>query len=654
MRDRARLIIHDNGGVVSIAVFFVVMAVTFSLITDTFLTQTNLLNILRQIAPLMIVAVAMTFVITTAGIDLSVGSVLALVNALAAISLQAGLAWPLVIVLMLGVGIVIGLFQGFFIAYEGIPAFIVTLAGLSSIRGTALLLTKGYSIPIDPQSPFNAIGRGWVFGLPMPAIIAVVVLALGFLVFNETTFGRYVTGVGANAEAVRRAGVDTKRITLAVYALSGFAAAIAGIIIAGAPRKRILERRRGLRTRGHRRGRAGRNEPVRRPRHDARHDARGADRRGDRQRPHPLSYVAVHHADRRGLHHSHRGLAELPPVPHGAADELRKAGANMAKPTIGVHSGLVRTVLGPIPVEAMGVTLMHEHILLDASSWWKRPCCGSEIAIAERPLDISMIGDLRMNPFLNRDNCGLLDVRAAIEELNHFVEYGGKTVVDPTNLGIGRDPSALQRISRRTGLNIVMGAGFYLEPSHPPYVKDMTVETIAEAIARDCGLSEDEPEVCAGIIGEIGISKDFTPAEEKVLRGAARASKLSGAPLSIHLPGWERHAHRVLDVVESEGADLRHVVLCHMNPSLHDPKYQRSLADRGAFIEYDMIGMDFFYADQQAQSPCDEENAIAICRLVDDGYLNSILMSQDVFLKMMLCGTAGLATAISSSISCRA
>jgi simple sugar transport system permease protein len=231
-RNRARLIIHDNGGVVSIAVFFVVMAVTFSVITDTFLTQTNLLNILRQTAPLMIVAVAMTFVITTAGIDLSVGSVLALVNALAAISLQAGLAWPLVIVLMLGVGIAIGLFQGFFIAYEGIPAFIVTLAGLSSIRGTALLLTKGYSIPIDPQSAFNAIGRGWVFGLPMPAIIAVVVLALGFLVFNETTFGRYVTGIGANAEAVRRAGVDTKRITLAVYALSGLAAAIAGIIIA--------------------------------------------------------------------------------------------------------------------------------------------------------------------------------------------------------------------------------------------------------------------------------------------------------------------------------------------------------------------------------------------------------------------------------------
>jgi simple sugar transport system permease protein len=232
MRGRLQLMIRDNGGVFSIAAFFVVMVIVFSLITDTFLTEANLLNILRQIAPLMIVAVAMTFVITTAGIDLSVGSVLALINALAAISLQAGVYWPVVVALMLAAGIVIGLIQGFFVAYEGIPAFIVTLAGLSAIRGAALLLTKGYSIPIAPQSPFNEIGRGWVFGLPMPAVIAVIVLLLGFVAFNETTFGRYVTGVGANAEAVRRAGVDTKRVTLSVYAISGLAAAMAGIIIA--------------------------------------------------------------------------------------------------------------------------------------------------------------------------------------------------------------------------------------------------------------------------------------------------------------------------------------------------------------------------------------------------------------------------------------
>ncbi|KAB2873297.1 MAG: phosphotriesterase [Bauldia sp.] len=309
---------------------------------------------------------------------------------------------------------------------------------------------------------------------------------------------------------------------------------------------------------------------------------------------------------------------------------------------VGVRSGKVTTVLGQIPVEAMGITLMHEHLLLDASSWWKRPCCAVDIGMAERPIDVGMLGDLRMNPFLNRDNCQLVDADVAIEELMRFVELGGRTVVDPTNLGIGRDPRALQKISRRTGLHVVMGAGFYLEPSHPDYVRQMSVDAIAALIARDCGgVPDDMPIVAAGIIGEIGISKDFTAEEEKVLRGAARASRLSGAPLSIHLPGWERHGHRVLNVIEEEGGDLRHTVLCHMNPSLGDPGYQRSMADRGAFLEYDMIGMDFFYADQQVQSPCDEENAAALARLVADGYINAILISQDVFLKMMLTRHGG-------------
>jgi phosphotriesterase-related protein len=313
----------------------------------------------------------------------------------------------------------------------------------------------------------------------------------------------------------------------------------------------------------------------------------------------------------------------------------------MTEQAVGVRSGRVMTVLGPIPVEAMGITLMHEHIVLDTSSWWKRPCCATDIGLAERPLDVSMLGELRMNPFLNRDNCGLLDAEVAIEELTRFSELGGRTVVDPTNVGIGRDPLALQRISRRTGLNIVMGAGFYLQPSHPERVARMSIDEIAAEIARDCGAMPEKPDVLAGLIGEIGISKDFTEAEEKVLRGAARASHLSGVPLSIHLPGWERLAHRVLDTIEAEGGDLGHTVLCHMNPSLHDRAYQRSLAARGAFLEYDMIGMDYFYADQQAQSPCDEENAAAIAGLIEDGYLGSVLLSQDVFLKMMLTRFGG-------------
>ena len=126
-----------------------------------------------------------------------------------------------------------------------------------------------------------------------------------------------------------------------------------------------------------------------------------------------------------------------------------------------------------------------------------------------------------------------------------------------------------------------MGAGFYLEPSHPAYVRDDVCR--GGRRGHRPRLRRCRPTICpivaAGLIGEIGVSKDFTPAEEKVLRGAARASRMTGVPLTVHLPGWERLAHRVLDVVEQEGGDLRHTVLCHMNPS-----QQRSQLISGAWL----------------------------------------------------------------------
>lgn len=301
----------------------------------------------------------------------------------------------------------------------------------------------------------------------------------------------------------------------------------------------------------------------------------------------------------------------------------------------------VMTVRGPITIDQLGVTLMHEHILLDASSWWHCPSCAERLRIAEQKIAMNILGELRMDPFLNKDNCMLDNPDLAVAELAQFKALGGATVVDPTNVGIGRNPQALAEISARSGLNIVMGAGFYLEGSHPARVKDMDRAAIADAIVREAEVGVGDSGIRIGIIGEIGVSAQFTAAEEKVLGGAARAAVRTKLPLSVHLPGWERHAHRVLDVAEAEGCDPRQIVLCHMNPSFADPQYQRALARRGAFLEYDMIGMDFFYADQQAQCPYDEDNARAIRALIDDGYIDKLLLSQDVFLKMMLTHYGG-------------
>lgn len=308
---------------------------------------------------------------------------------------------------------------------------------------------------------------------------------------------------------------------------------------------------------------------------------------------------------------------------------------------VGVDSGHVMTVLGPLPVEAMGITLMHEHILIDASGKWVAPACCSQRHVGEQKVHIGILGALRMNPLMNRDNCQLFDADLAVEELMKFRELGGQTVVDPTNLGIGRDALALQRIARRTGLNIVMSTGFYLEPSHPAYVRERSVGELAEQLVYEVGGADRKPEVVAGLIGEIGVSAAFTPEEEKSLRAAARASAATRVPLSVHLPGWVRHGHRVLDIVEQEGADLAHTVLCHMNPSHADVEYQHALARRGAWLEYDMIGMDYYYADEDAQSPSDEENARAIRALIDAGFIGRLLLSQDVFLKMMLTRYGG-------------
>ena len=299
------------------------------------------------------------------------------------------------------------------------------------------------------------------------------------------------------------------------------------------------------------------------------------------------------------------------------------------------------TVLGPVPAGELGICLMHEHILVDASKKWRPPCGCTDPGFADRPVSADMQPALRRHPVGNRDNCLLLDGDLAVSELMHFTDLGGRTIVDATVGGIGRDLPALRRISVRTGLHVIAGTGFYLGSSHPEGVRDASIEDLAEVIVSDVGGLAERPRILAGLIGEIGISPDFTPQEEKCLRAAARAAARTGVPLSIHLPGWERFGDRVLDIAEAEGADLAHTILCHMNPSLADEPYQHRLARRGCFLEYDMIGMDYFFAEKGMQSPSDAENAAAIRNLMDAGFIDRLLLSHDIFLKMMLMKYGG-------------
>jgi phosphotriesterase-related protein len=301
-----------------------------------------------------------------------------------------------------------------------------------------------------------------------------------------------------------------------------------------------------------------------------------------------------------------------------------------------VGSGMVMTVDGPIPSGQMGITLMHEHLNNDCSCWWNPPEDPARQYLVDHPITPDIYAELLQDPFVNRPNLGVNEPELIAHELGYFTAQGGRTVVDPTCRGIGRDPRVLRQIARSSETRIVMGAGYYLGTSLPGYFHALTVEQIADQIVDEALNGVDGTDARIGLIGEIGVGSDFTAEEERSLRGAAQAQARTGLPLMVHLPAWFRLAHRVLDIVAAEGADANHTVLCHMNPSWMDRTYQHELAARGAFIEYDMIGNLFHYADQGVDCPTDADCSRAIQGLIEAGHGHKVLLSHDVFLKVML------------------
>lgn len=221
-----------NISLLSIFLIILAMSTFFSIMTTSFLTSNNWTNIVIQIAPNIIVAVVMTFVITTGGIDLSVGSILALASALTAVLLSSGVGSVITLLLVLLAGIIVGAINGIAIAKFSIPPLIATLASMIYIRGLALFITGGYSIAILSNNSISSLGQGGIAGIPISVIIAILVVIVGFIVLKSTKFGNYVTGIGINEEAVRRTGINTNKVKLFTYMLSGAAASLAGVIIA--------------------------------------------------------------------------------------------------------------------------------------------------------------------------------------------------------------------------------------------------------------------------------------------------------------------------------------------------------------------------------------------------------------------------------------
>jgi len=300
-------------------------------------------------------------------------------------------------------------------------------------------------------------------------------------------------------------------------------------------------------------------------------------------------------------------------------------------------------VLGPITAEAMGITLPHEHLLIDFEVMFKEPATGSERGLARQPVSLANLGWVRHNFSSNLDNLQLLDESVARDEVLLFKHAGGRTLVDPTNRGLARDPLALARIARATGLNIIMGSGYYVAAAHPPDMDRRSLEDISREIVADLTVGVGDTGVRAGFIGEIGTTWPWTENERKVVRAAVAAQRETGAALMIHPGRHERLPLEIVDLVRREGADLERTIMCHIERTIADRAVLLELAATGVRLEYDLFGLETSYYPYNPafDMPNDGERMRQVLFLIERGHLAQILMSHDIAYKHCLTRWGG-------------
>lgn len=306
-------------------------------------------------------------------------------------------------------------------------------------------------------------------------------------------------------------------------------------------------------------------------------------------------------------------------------------------------AGKLQTVRGPVDANAVGVTLPHEHLLVDISCSFTEPEALGDRNLAHQPVSLENLGWVRYHWTSNLDNLKLLDEATAQDEVRRYLAVGGQTIVDPTNVGLSRDPAALARIAAATGLHIVMGSGYYVEASHPPDMGTKTDHEIAREIVRDVTGGVGKTGTRAGLIGEIGCSWPWTNNEKKSVRAAAWAQRDTGAPLMIHPGRNEKAPMEILKVVDKEGGDLSHTIMCHIDRTMADRRRLLNLAATGCYLEYDLFGLEgsYYPLNPVFDMPSDGQRMEQVITLIQAGHMQQLLLSHDICTKVRLAKFGG-------------
>jgi phosphotriesterase-related protein len=306
--------------------------------------------------------------------------------------------------------------------------------------------------------------------------------------------------------------------------------------------------------------------------------------------------------------------------------------------------GKAQTVLGAINTTSLGITSCHEHILWDLSAIFREPDSAREKGLAHQPVGLDNHYWVRANPHANVDNLVQTDEQLAINELLHFKYAGGNTIVELTQNGMSRDPLGLARIARATGLHIVMGSGYYIDRSHPRDMDSRTEEDITQEIVNDITVGVGETGIRSGVIGEIGCSVPLTNNERKVLRACAVAQRRTGAPMNIHPSMSDELVLENIKILKDAGADLTRVAISHVDGFEYTLDTRRKILEAGCYVSYDGFGQlvyHFRVMGRVLNGHSDIQRIDDITRMIEEGYINQILIAQDYCFKSCLAAYGG-------------
>ncbi len=297
----------------------------------------------------------------------------------------------------------------------------------------------------------------------------------------------------------------------------------------------------------------------------------------------------------------------------------------------------IHTVLGPIEAGALGRTSIHEHVISDLAIWAKPLTEPKPEGVASGP---GLRSWWAWNALSDPENLRLQDVDVAVEELHEVAVAGGSAIVDLTLHGMGGRLEALPDISRRSGVHIIVGTGFYVEQAHPGEIHGLGIDELAEILIGNLthGLGPDR--IVPALLGEIGTSSPITEAEWRVIRAAGRAGAQTGAAVSMHLSFRERAGLPVLEALLEEGMTADRVILGHLDENF-DKGYHRELGQTGAMLGYDTFGSDFHYGSVGLRNPSDAERLEMVDFLIGEGLAGQLVIGADVWLQANLRRNGG-------------